>query len=165
MKRVKAIQDRGEKMTSEEMIVEQLVKKYEFLKGVTEIKAVRRVYTKVPQDKFREVLEYCVDKMNFKILCTITGLDEVEKIALIYHIANDDGIVLNIRVGTSRDNPVIDTIIDVFPAAEIYEREMTDLLGVTVRGIPEGKRYPLPDDWPQGDYPLRKDWKMPDKEV
>jgi Ni,Fe-hydrogenase III component G len=32
------------------------------------------------------------------------------------------------------------------------------MLGVNVEGLPEGKRYPLPDDWPDGQYPLRKDW-------
>jgi Ni,Fe-hydrogenase III component G len=33
-----------------------------------------------------------------------------------------------------------------------------DLLGIKVEGLPEGRRYPLPDNWPQGQYPLRKDW-------
>ena len=50
--------------------------------------------------------------------------------------------------------------MDRFPAAEIYERELIDLLGAKVAGLPEGKRYPLPDDWPAGEYPLRKDWKQ-----
>ena len=43
-----------------------------------------------------------------------------------------------------------------------------DLLGIKVNGLAEGQRYPLPEDWPKGDYPLRKDWKgnfTPDKEV
>jgi Ni,Fe-hydrogenase III component G len=39
-----------------------------------------------------------------------------------------------------------------------------DLLGAQVEGLPAGRRYPLPEDWPQGEYPLRKDWKM-DTEV
>ena len=29
-----------------------------------------------------------------------------------------------------------------------------------VQGLPPGNRYPLPDDWPQGQYPLRKDWNV-----
>jgi Ni,Fe-hydrogenase III component G len=31
-----------------------------------------------------------------------------------------------------------------------------------VTGLPEGSRYPLPDNWPEGQYPLRKDWKPAD---
>jgi len=33
------------------------------------------------------------------------------------------------------------------------------MLGVQIEGLPPGKRYPLPDNWPAGQYPLRKDWK------
>ena len=49
---------------------------------------------------------------------------------------------------------------DRFPAAHIYERELVDLLGAKVEGLPPGNRYPLPDDWPEVQYPLRKDWKQ-----
>ncbi len=55
---------------------------------------------------------------------------------------------------------MLKTITDYFSSAEIYERELVDLLGVRVEGLKEGKRYPLPDDWPAGQYPLRKDWKV-----
>ena len=33
------------------------------------------------------------------------------------------------------------------------------MFGVKVEGLPAGRHYPLPEDWPQGEYPLRKDWK------
>ena len=32
------------------------------------------------------------------------------------------------------------------------------MFGIKVEGLPEGERYPLPDGWPEGQYPLRKDW-------
>jgi Ni,Fe-hydrogenase III component G len=34
-----------------------------------------------------------------------------------------------------------------------------DLLGVRIEGLPAGKRYPLTDDWPANEFPLRKNWK------
>ena len=46
-----------------------------------------------------------------------------------------------------------------FSNAEYYEKELVDLLGFRVEGLPPGPRYPLPDDWPEGQYPLRKEWK------
>jgi Ni,Fe-hydrogenase III component G len=50
-------------------------------------------------------------------------------------------------------------VTDRFPSAHIYERELIDLLGAKVEGLPPGNRYPLTDDWPKDQYPLRKDWK------
>ena len=29
-----------------------------------------------------------------------------------------------------------------------------------LRGLPAGRRYPLPEDFPTDQYPLRKDWKF-----
>ena len=65
--------------------------------------------------------------------------------------------------GVPKDEPVLQTVTGYFPAAELYEREMVDLLGMQVQGLPPGTRYPLPDGWPAGQYPLRKDWKPRDR--
>jgi Ni,Fe-hydrogenase III component G len=86
-------------------------------------------------------------------------MDELERIAFAYHIARPDGTILTIRKSAPKNDPVINTITGTFFGADIYERELVDLLGVKVKGLKEGKRYPLPDDWPEGEYPLRKDWK------
>jgi Ni,Fe-hydrogenase III component G len=53
----------------------------------------------------------------------------------------------------------IRTITSYFPGADIYERELEDLLGARIEGLVPGVRYPLPEDWPEGDHPLLKDWK------
>ena len=47
---------------------------------------------------------------------------------------------------------------ELFPSLMLHEREMVDLFGVQVSGLPEGPSYPLPDGWPAGEYPLRKEW-------
>ena len=151
-------------MTHEENIVKSLAAKFDFLRDKIKIQRQRRVFADVPADRFFEVLEYCINELNFTILCTITGLDEVNNFAFIYHIASDAGIVLNLKITSSRENPVISTVTKYFTSADIYEREIADLLGVKIEGLAEGKRYPLPDDWPEGNYPLRKDWKKEDLE-
>jgi Ni,Fe-hydrogenase III component G len=146
-------------MTKEEEIQQELVKNFNFLEGKIRIQKVRRIFADVPPDKFEEVLKFLIDKIVFNILCTITGLDEGATLGFIYHLARKDGIVINVKISVPKDNPKIKTIIDYFPAAVIYEREVVDLLGARVEGLPEGSRYPLPDSWPEGQYPLRKDWK------
>ncbi len=129
--------------------------------GLTNVRVQRdrRIFADVPEEKFREVFDYAVKGMNFLILGAITGLDEGDKFSFIYHISREDGIVLNLKISLPREKPVLNTITGYFPCAEIYERELEDLLGAKVMGLSAGKRYPLPDDWPKGEFPLRKDWK------
>jgi formate hydrogenlyase subunit 5 len=43
------------------------------------------------------------------------------------------------------------------PAAVWYEREVRDMFGLQPVGLPDERRLVLPDDWPEGLYPLRKD--------
>ena len=73
-------------------------------------------------------------------------------------------MILNLRVHISRKEPIVKTITGYFPCGDIYERELEDLLGVKVVGLAAGNRYPLADDWPTDEFPLRKDWK-PKKET
>jgi Ni,Fe-hydrogenase III component G len=112
----------------------------------------------VQLDSFESVFSYCVNESGAKILCTITGIDEGETFGVYYHLACENGIMINIKTHVGKLTPVINTIIKTFPNAEIYERELVDILGIRVNGLPEGQRYPLPDSWPEGQYPLRKDF-------
>jgi membrane-bound hydrogenase subunit beta len=146
-------------MNIEEEIQQELIKDFNFLEDKIRIPRARRIFFEVSIDKFEEVLEFLMNKINFNILCTMTGLDEGITLGVIYHLARKDGIMVNMKISVPKDNPVVKTITGYFPAAEYYEREIVDLLGAKVEGLPEGSRYPLPDGWPEGQYPLRKDWK------
>ena len=146
-------------MIDTEKVRAGLVAQFDFLAGHSRTTRARRVWAEVPYERFREVLEFADRQMGFSHLCTITGLDEGETLAVLYHIARpEDGVVLTFKTGVPKANPVLQTVSSLFPDSIIYERELVDLLGMQVQGLPEGKRYPLPDGWPQGQYPLRKDW-------
>jgi len=146
-------------MTNEETIKNNLINKFSYLNEKTRIQRERRIYTETNFNDFPEVFDYIVKELKFPILSAITGMDEQDKISFIYHLAQENGIVINLKTSVPRENPRINTITKYFASAEIYEREMIDLLGVKVEGLGKGNRYPLPDDWPEGQYPLRKDWK------
>jgi membrane-bound hydrogenase subunit beta len=145
-------------MTKEEEIQQELIKNFDFPESKIRVPKERRIFADVSIGAFEEVLKFLMDKIHFDTLCTITGLDEGTELAMIYHLTRQDGIVINLKTSVPKDNPVIKTIMDYFPSAEYYERELVDLLGAKVEGLPEGSRYPLPEGWPDGQYPLRKDW-------
>jgi len=146
-------------MTNEEKIKKELSERFGFSTEQIRVARERRIFLEVPFDQFRQVFEHAVNSMGFKQLCTISGLDDGDTLAVIYHLARADGVVLNLKTRVPKANPVLQTITDIFPGSMSYERELEDLLGFKVEGLPEGKRYPLPDNWPAGQYPLRKDWK------
>jgi len=143
----------------EEDVKNSLVKKFADLEGHIRVQRARRISVDVDQKDFKNVFEYAINELKFQILCAITGLDEGPTLGFIYHIATEDGIILNLKVSVPKDRPALKTITNYFPCADVYERELVDLLGAKVEGLSEGNRYPLTDDWPKDEYPLRKDWK------
>jgi membrane-bound hydrogenase subunit beta len=146
-------------MSFEEDVKSALIKKFDFLADGVRVVRPRRITVEVENSRFKEVLDYLADQMKFSRLCTITGLDEGDKLGVIYHLAQDKSATLNLKTWVPKEKPVIKSVISRFPVADCYERELKDLFGFQVEGLPSGNRYPLTDDWPEGQYPLRKDWK------
>ena len=147
-------------LEKEELIAEKLKARFDYL--APSVQRERRIWADVPREKFLEVLAFLRDELGFCSLCTVTGLDSGDEFELIYHLAEngskDGGIVFCLKEKAPKSDPVFDTSTDLFKGGTLYELEARNLLGLTIRGIPEDIRYPLPDHWPEGEYPLRKDW-------
>jgi Ni,Fe-hydrogenase III component G len=152
-------------MTQEEKIKNEVSEKFSFLQDSIIIKRERRIFLDVAIEQWSEVFDYLVRHMQFNILSAITGLDEGNRIAVIYHLSKEGGLMLNLRTRISKEFPSINSVTSYFACADIYERELMDLLGIKVVGLAEGQRYPLADDWPKDEFPLRKDWKSKKKEI
>lgn len=56
------------------------------------------------------------------------------------------------------DDLRVDSITPVVPGADWAEREFQDAVGVHPEGHPDPRRLLLPDDWPEGIHPLRRDF-------
>jgi membrane-bound hydrogenase subunit beta len=145
-------------MTQEETFKNELEARFPFLAGKVRVQRARRLWVEVEQDRFVGVFGALYHEMGFTMLPSMTGLDLGEHLGLIYHLARPAGMVLNLQTRVPKDRPVLQTVTATFPAADAYEREVCDLLGFQVQGLAEGPRYPLPDNWPAGQFPLRKDW-------
>ena len=152
-------------MKNEEAVKEALIKKFGLSENLVRIQRTRRIFVDDAGQDFARILDFASGELGFSVLCAITGLDDGARYEFIYHLARPKGEMLNIKIYTPRDNSTIRTITGKFPGAEIFERELVDLLGVKVDGLGEGNRYPLSDDWPKGEYPLRKDWVSKNKKA
>jgi Ni,Fe-hydrogenase III component G len=103
-----------------------------------------------------------LDGADWGYLAGITGLDlgtEAGQLLILYHFCAD-AAVLNLRVSVPREAASVPSICDVLPAASFYERELREMLGVDVVGLANPDHLFLPDDWPDGVYPLRKDAQL-----
>jgi NADH-quinone oxidoreductase subunit C len=63
---------------------------------------------------------------------------------------------VSVRVQVPEADPVVQSLVDLYPGAEAMEREAYDLVGVVFSGHPDLTRILLPEDW-EG-HPLRKDY-------
>jgi Ni,Fe-hydrogenase III large subunit/NADH:ubiquinone oxidoreductase subunit C len=120
----------------------------------------RKAYILLKPERHRDAISLLLKEIEDSMLSTISGVDLETEIELNYHMACEGTVTLKNRV--SRKKPVTKTITDILPGANLYEREVFDLLGVVFEGHPSLERLLLPDVWPQGNYPLRRDWKPPE---
>lgn len=100
--------------------------------------------------------------IDFPHLSVISGVDCGDHIDLLYHMSlffgiKNSEIKLALIVPVPKDDLTIPTISDIIPGAAYGEREKQEMLGIKVINIPDGRRLFLPDDFPEGVYPWRKD--------
>jgi Ni,Fe-hydrogenase III component G len=120
--------------------------------------APRRIFLKVASKDLLQAVQVLKSDLGFAYVATISGVDAGENFEIIYHFANAFS-QLNLRTQVPRDNPHVESICPVIPGAILYERELQDMFGLVIDHIPDPRPLVLPDGWPAGNYPLRKDWK------
>jgi len=121
--------------------------------------ARRRVFVTVDRAKIASVLATLRDRLGFTYVATITGVDAGEAYEILYHLGDSRGNV-NVRIKIPKTDPHVASVTPVLPGAIYYERELQDMFGLVVDGIPDPRPLITSDDWPAGNYPLRKDWKF-----
>jgi NADH-quinone oxidoreductase subunit C len=118
----------------------------------------------VPREFLRAAAERCREDaaLDFNLLTDATCVDRFPhepRFELNYHlvsIARRDKVRLKVRL--SGDDPVVDSLVTVWPGANWLEREIFDLFGIRFSGHPDLRRILLPEDW-EG-YPLRRDYSV-----
>ena len=99
------------------------------------------------------------EQTKFDYLFCLTGVDWEESLGVIYHLESTEfrhRIVVRVKTD-DRDNPVFDSVSDIWYTADFHEREVFDFFGIVFNNHPNLKRLFLTDEW-EG-YPLRKDYE------
>jgi len=126
-----------------------------------------QIWMKIDKSIFKPFIKHLCD-YQFPHLAVVTGSDYPKYIELTYLFSLDFGkerkeISLNVAVDVPKSKPEIETVCDYIPGALITEREKQEMLGVKIIGIPDSRRLFLPDDFPKGVYPWRKNEKGMEK--
>ncbi|MEM4717986.1 MAG: NADH-quinone oxidoreductase subunit C [Desulfurococcaceae archaeon] len=139
----------------------KIIAEYSIEKGT--VKPNRKLFV-VKSEDVRKIFEKLIERydLNGFYVATMVGTDlkDENKIRLDYYVVllpEEETIV--IRTYLPRDNPVIDSLIDIIPGILPGECETYDLLGVLFRGNPFLKRgFFVPSELViEGKFPLRKD--------
>ncbi len=121
----------------------------------------------IQPDKNVEVLSFLKNEIEkpFKMLYDLTAIDEQARIhregqpesrfTVIYHLLSfDRNDFVRFKVPLTSNKPSIRSIVDIWPMANWYEREVYDLFGIHFSGHPDLRRILMPQTW-KG-HPLQK---------
>jgi NADH-quinone oxidoreductase subunit C/D len=118
----------------------------------------------VAADRLRDVATYLRDEHGYSYLACVTGVDYPEptdrypaRFEVVYHVCRSLGEPAVLHVHAERSDPVVPSVVPVWPSADFQEREAWDLMGIHFEGHPDLRRILL---WEGFDgHPLRKDWR------
>jgi Ni,Fe-hydrogenase III large subunit/NADH:ubiquinone oxidoreductase subunit C len=105
-----------------------------------------------------EVIQVMLNVDEKTGVTAITGIDLGASIGVYYHMHTSNSF-FTVKVEVPKENPKLQTIVNLHPGAAFHELEVADLLGVVFEGHPTSGHFVLSENWPQGVYPLRKDVK------
>ena len=124
-----------------------------------EQRSEKRLYLKVEPEVIPDTAEVMSRTLEAR-LQTASGIDGPNEIEILYHWALDQlGLVVTVRTRIDREPAEIASITPICHAAEWIEREMWELLGINFIGHPDLRHLVLQDDWPEGQFPLRRDYR------
>jgi NADH-quinone oxidoreductase subunit C/D len=122
----------------------------------------------VPGERLPDVLRFLKAGIvrPYRVLYDLTAIDErlrthradqpASAFTVVYHLSsferNED---IRLKVALHGGQPTLQTITDIWPSANWYEREIWDMFGIRVAGHPHLRRILMPETWTG--HPLRKE--------
>jgi len=113
----------------------------------------------VAADRLVEFASHVRDELGYAYLSSVTGVDylEQDKMEVVYHAYRlDGGPALVFRAQAPRQDPVLPSLVEVYPGADFQEREAWDLYGIRFSGHPNLRRILMWEGF--HGHPMRKDY-------
>lgn len=132
----------------------------EWAEGVKGRKS-KQVWLRIAREALVPTLERLV-QIHFPHVAVIAFTDVGPAVELMYHFyiywgVPHEEILVTLTVSLPKTDLKVPTITGIIPGALTSEREKQEMLGIEVVGIPDSRRLFLPEDFPPGVYPWRKD--------
>ena len=126
-----------------------------------------RVRYLVQRENLLEVVRFVKDQLHFDHLESLTGTDfpKDKQLEVVYHLGSIDGpsprrVILALSCRLPSGDPILPSLIELFPSSNYHERETAEMLGIIFQGHPNLTRFMLPEDW-DDIPPLLKSYRLP----
>ena len=132
----------------------------EWAEGVKGRKS-QQVWVKLARESLLPALRRLVE-IQYPHVSVIASADTGAQVELMYHFyvywgIPHEEILVTFTVALDKTDLKVPTITGIIPGALTSEREKQEMVGIEVVDIPDGRRLFLPEDFPVGVFPWRKD--------
>ena len=116
----------------------------------------------IARENLHEVAQFCRDELSFDYLLDVSSVDNFghePRFEVVYELYSMSmGIHLRLKITASEDDPTVDTISDIWVAADWHEREIYDMMGIRFNNHPDLRRILMWEGYPY--FPLRKEFPV-----
>lgn len=123
-----------------------------FLKRMKPKREGENIWISLEKKKLHSVLKE-LRSLGVSRISSISGVDVGKRIEVIYHFIHKKKTT-NFRISLDKKNCVVDSITDIYPGANLFERELYEMMGIQVKNHPNLKKLFLDKNSPKN--PLRK---------
>ena len=110
---------------------------------------------KVDSKELISTLTKLKTEQGYSFLSDLTSADYPENYEVLYHLmCMETAELVVIKVNLSKVNPRIHSVTSLWSSANVLEREVYDMFGITFEGHPNLKRILNTDDFTE--FPLQK---------
>jgi NADH-quinone oxidoreductase subunit C len=109
-----------------------------------------------PQFRFAQLADLC----GVDYSCYAAARKSARRFAVVYHLLSiEHNLRLRVRVYCEDDDfPAVDSVVEIWPGANWFEREAFDMFGIVFTGHPDLRR--LLTDYGFVGHPFRKDFPL-----
>jgi len=122
-------------------------------------KSAKRVYIEIEPGSLVAVAGHLFGELGARFHIA-SGVDTRFHLEVLYHFSVEAlNLLISLRVKLDKHTPRVPSLAPLSKAPAWIEREIHELLGIDFAGHPDLRRLLLSEEWPEGVYPLRRDYQ------